>query len=231
MTTARDIISGSLRLIGEASRGLPARDEGLAEGLEALNMYLQSLSAESLMVPYRAEESFTLTVGQDNYTIGASGDFNTSRPILIEDARLVFNTVEYSLKRMRIREYNRIPAKNITAIPERYYYEPVHPLGLIKFDYEPDKSYVFFLSSLKSLSTLANLSTEITLNPEYLHFLKFNLAPILAAEYSKEVSQFVMAEAIRSKKVIKKLTAIYRIPQSSIDKALIGAGSYNINRD
>ncbi len=231
MTTARDIIRGSLRLIGESGRGIPDGDNGLSEGLEALNMFIQSLSSENLMIPERTEESFTLTVGQDNYTIGSGGDLNTTRPMVIEEARLVFNTVEYSLKRMRIREYNRIPAKNITAIPERYYYEPVYPLGILKFDYEPDKAYTLFLSSLKPLATLANLSTVITIQPEYLHFLKFNLAPILGPEYGKDASQFVIAEAMRAKAVIKKLNSIYRIPQSSIDTALVGVGSYNINRD
>ncbi len=231
MTTARDLVTGTLRLIGEGGRGLADDDKGISEGLETLNQYLAILSAEGLMIPSRTEESFVLTVGQDNYTIGTGGDLNTTRPMMIETARLSINNIDYPLSRMMVREYQRIAAKNISGRPERYYYEPVPTLGLLKFDYEPDQAYTLFLTTLKPLSALANLSTVITLPNEYIHFLKYNLAPLLAPEYGTMANQFVMTEAARSRSVIERLNGKFRVPVMVIDTAFTSHNSYNINKD
>lgn len=231
MTTARDIISGALRLISEGGRGLPDDDQNLDEGLKALNLYIQSLSAEQIMVPYRTQESFTMTVGKDNYTYGSGGDLNSARPVNIDAARLTFDTNDYQLKPMNMREYQRIADKTVDGRPERYYYEPDYSLGRLYFDFEPERAYTLTITAIKPISTLTNLSTTISLPDEYLHFLKFNLASILAPEYGKEASAFVVAEAMRSKKVITSLNMNFRVPVAVVDSSFRYNNSFNINTD
>lgn len=89
MATVRDLIKGSLRLLGAIAPGeTPSADEQ-AEALLALNSMISSWSTESLTIYSRVRESFTLTPGQQMRTLGVGGSFNTSRPMEIEEAKLL----------------------------------------------------------------------------------------------------------------------------------------------
>ena len=87
MTTANELISRSLRLMGVQGVGrrtLTANEA--ADGLEALNGMLESFSLERMMVYQILEENFPLVAGTASYTIGSGGTFSTIRPIKIESA-------------------------------------------------------------------------------------------------------------------------------------------------
>jgi hypothetical protein len=115
MTTASDIVSRSLRLIGVLGQGrrtLTANE--LADGIDALNSMLESFSLERLMVYQILEENFSLVIGTGSYTIGTGGTFNTTRPVKIENAFLRDSSNnDYSLALIDNAQYDSIPLKTV----------------------------------------------------------------------------------------------------------------------
>ena len=61
------------------------------------------------------------------------------------------------------------------------------------------------LDSWKPLSTLAALTTSLSLPPGYERALRYALALELAPEYGRQVSEIVMAAAVESKAAIKRM--------------------------
>ncbi len=90
--TIKDIISGSLRLLGVIASGETASAAELADGASALQSILESWSNQGLLIPSVTTDVFPLTAGQPTYTIGinddaSTGDFATYRPMIIEHAK------------------------------------------------------------------------------------------------------------------------------------------------
>lgn len=226
---AQTLIKSSLRLFGGIRRGFTPKAEDMNEGLEALNMLIGSWSAEKLIIPWRTQESFTPSAAAASFTIGSGGDFDTTRPMSISDVFLRDSGgTDYPVTRMTQDQYNNIADKDITALPRQYWYRPEYPLGVLVFDSVLDTTYDVHISSFKPLSQIATLTTALSLPDEYLAALKFNLAPMLAPEYGKDVSQSVMFWADDTKKTIENLNASNRVPESEI---ITSGPSYNIFAD
>lgn len=92
-TTVRDVISGSLRLIGAIAAGETASASEASDALSSLNAMLSSWSTNGLMIYKYQREVFLLTAGKAKYTIGPLADFNTIRPITIQTAKFTDPTV------------------------------------------------------------------------------------------------------------------------------------------
>ena len=98
MATVRDLIKGSLRLLGAIDPGENVSSEEAADGLVTLNEIIESLSLDRLLIYEYKREKFDLVPSQSSYTIGASGNFNTTRPQKIEIAALeIQSTIPYEL--------------------------------------------------------------------------------------------------------------------------------------
>ena len=77
--TARDLIRGSLRLIGVIASGeTPAASESL-DALESLNSMIKSWSGQRLTLFRIQREVFELVPQKASYTMGPLGDFNTAK--------------------------------------------------------------------------------------------------------------------------------------------------------
>ena len=65
-------------------------------------------------------EQFPLVSGQNPYTIGYGGDFNTSRPMKIIDAYLLLNNgsipVSYPMQVLGYDDYNAVRLKTLAAL-------------------------------------------------------------------------------------------------------------------
>lgn len=227
---AQTLIKGSLRLFGGIRRGFTPRAEDMNEGLEALNMLLGNLSAEKISLHYRTQESFSVAATAISFTIGSGGDFNTTRPLSVSDVYLRSSEgIDYPLSEMTQEQYNAISDKTVVGLPTSYWYRPEYPLGVITFDSKVDTTYTVYLSSYKPLTQIATLTTTISLPDEYLGMLKYNLAPMLAPEYGKEVSQSVMYLANDMKTNVRNLNASNRVPESVLSMGM--SGGYNIFSD
>lgn len=225
MTTARDLITRSMRLM----RVIGAKDtpdaEEMTDGLRALNAMLDKFWLEGYMV-YRWETaSHALTAGDGDYTIGTGGDINVTRPNSIPDAYIRYNTVDYPLEIIASQDYDSIPIKSISAIPDRLYYDPAYPLGVIYLFPVPVASMTLYYSSPKRLESFANLSDTIDLPPGYEDMLAYQLAVHYSPEFGVEPSPTVIAMARESKAIIKRSNTKQRT--ISVDSALLGGTGFN----
>src|SRR5688500_1268969 len=104
-----------LRLLGVLGEGETASASQLADALDAVNVLLDSWSNDNLLCIAIVREEFTLTAGQSSRTMGPSGNFNTTRPIDIENATIedqsASPTAEYPLTIIGRDEYAAITQK------------------------------------------------------------------------------------------------------------------------
>lgn len=210
--TINQLLRTALRKLGVADLISDSSPEEYANALESANAMLKSWSSRGLITYHIVKENFPLVVGQAAYTIGTSGNFNTSRPNELVGAFLRdANGTDYPLTIIDRDKYNRIPIKTISARPEELYYYPTAPLAVIYTNTEPDQVYTLYLDSLKPLAELV-LDDTFTLPPEYEEALVYNLALRLSSEYQVRPSDVV---AMIAQESLRNLT-IQPVPESNL---------------
>ncbi|MET3414822.1 hypothetical protein [Methylobacterium sp. 1030] len=221
MATVRDLITRSLRLIQVIGAAEPAGDEDAADALVTLNEMLESWSIEKDTIFEEKRETFPVSAGTASYTIGPAGVFATVRPVQIKAAFLREGTSDLPLTIIDDVEYSAIPDKSASTKPYRLYYDANHPLGTLIFDSVPPAPYTLGLTSLKPLTTLADLNTVLSLPPGYAQALRYNLALQLAPEYERPVSDDVRRIAAESKGAIMDANTMNQNNSSQVDPALM----------
>ena len=209
MTTANEIISRSLRLmgvLGQGRRTLTANEA--ADGLEALNGMLESFSLERMMVYQILEENFPLVAGTASYTIGSGGTFSTIRPIKIESAFIRDSSnIDYQLEIINNEAYDSVQLKTVSSRPQYLYYDPVYPLAYIRLLYVPAYADTLYINSWKQLQQFTDGTTALALPPGYQRMIVYNLAIEMNAEYQTKLAPEVVAIATQSKAAIKRINA------------------------
>lgn len=228
--TARTLIRRALMLIGVLAEGENPSAEALSDGILALNDLLGSWSAEGLMIPTVVREEFALTVGQASRTIGVGGNFNTTRPIVIEKAMIEIQssspTVETQLQLLTLEQYAGIVAKDSSGFPTQMYIAGTNPLETVYLWPVPSVADKLVIYSQKPLTSIATANDTIDMAPPYARCLRFNLAMELAAEYGKATPAEVVKIAAEAKGNVKRLN----ITQHHLltDEVLMTSGGYNI---
>jgi hypothetical protein len=204
---ASDLIKASIRLIGAYAPGETPPSEDLNDGLSALNLMLDSWFADRTLVYAVTKESFPLVAGQSSYTIGTSGNFNTTRPFKIEGAYIRDSNNQDSFVEVTDDQnrYNLIGVKSTQGRPYILLYDPQMSTGKIYLYYTPDTTYTLYLDSWKPVTQVSSLSTSLTFPPGYERAIKYNLAIELAPEYGTSVKDEVAYLAKESKKEIQNL--------------------------
>lgn len=225
MSTARDLISGSLRLIGVLASGETPSDAEAEDALSSLNGMLDRWSANGLTIFNKAIEKFLLIPGQRDYTIGVGGDFDTSRPTKIQDAGLEIEsftpTKELPVNIVTLDQWANLIVKDIqSTIPVAIYPNDGFPFTTISVWPVPSAANKLVLYSLKPLSSL-DLTTDILLPPGYADAIKYNMAVRLAPEYGKTLSQDVKDDA---------RDALADVKRSNIEPLYLGTDSALHNR-
>lgn len=229
--TGRDLVSASLRLIGAIAQGeAPAASE-VTDGLAAINRMIDSWSTESLIIYADAKEEFTLVVGQQDYTMGPSGNFNTTRPLRFLQATIKVDSttpaIEYQLNFKSLTEWVMIKQKGLSSnIPSDIYVEASYPLATVSLYPVPSVANKVVLYTQKQVTSIATPDTVIALPPGYEDALVYNAALRLAPEYGKAPSELVMALAIETKANIKRLNI--KSSYLRVDDALITPARFNI---
>ena len=232
--TVRDLLKGSLRLIGAIATGETPSNEELQDGLSALNSMLSGWSTEKLMVFAKIREEFSLVSGTQSYTIGSSGTFNTTKPQEIEEAKIedqsVSPTVEYPVRILNMQEWAAIHTKDFQAnIPTSLYREVGAALDTLYMYPKPSAANKLVLYSWKPFSSLATLDTSLSFPPGYERAVRYNLAVEWAPEFGKQFGPETKVGQIadESKENIKRMniTPSYL----GVDSALTGGRPYNIH--
>ena len=226
--TVRDLIKSSLRIIGAIASGeTPGADE-TSDALQTLNGILGSWSNQSLLVPSKAREVFTLVAGTSSYSIGPSGTFDTTRPIKILSASIIDagQDFETNINILTQQQYAEISNKNLSGSATAIYAEGTYPLDTINVYPKPAAADQLVIYSMKPIVSFASANDLITLPAGYDRALKYNLAVELAAEYGKQLPQEVVVIASESKSEIEALNS--EVVYLTSDALFINRNIFNI---
>ena len=208
--TARDIVTKALQKIGALVKSeSPAADEA-SDGLFALNSMLNSWSNDSLNIYARTWETFNLVANTGSYTIGASGVFNTVRPMKVIAAYIRSGTIDYPITIVDDEAYNSIGFKSVTGIPEFLNIDNGFPLATVRLYPYPSSAYQLFLLTEKPLTEFSTLDTVYAMPPGTDRALIYNLAIDLAPEYNQQVGPLIVDTAKKSLGLIRTKVAQVR---------------------
>ncbi len=210
VTTVRDIIRGSMRLIGAIAIGENPSAEEASEGLSVLNEMLDSWSQERLIIPFISREAFPLIPGQQSYTMGPTGDFNTAQPLDIKDILVqVAGTNPVLETPVEILTHEQWVAISVKSTPSslvtKAYIQGTSPLETIQFWPVPTVANNIVIYSTKPLASYSTINDSFIVPQGYTKAIRYNLAIALSPEYGKPVSVDLISGAMQSKENIKRM--------------------------
>lgn len=230
--TVRDLIAGSLRLIGVLAQSESPAAQEEQDAFNALNDLVASFSTEHLIIPNVVREVFNCVAGTQTYAMGPGATFDTSRPIQIVDALTVVQgsnpEQELPMKIINENEFASIFIKSVeSTIPLWLYSDGAFPNTNLNLWPVPQVNSQLVLYSLKPLTSFASVNTTVSLPPGGNRMLRFNLAIELAPEYGKmELDPKIVAIAEASKANFKR--ANQKPLYMKTDDALAGPrGTFN----
>lgn len=236
LTTPLDIITLALKDAGVIGVGQTASAEDSTDAFDKLNMILSQWNHQRWMVFHLADVAFTST-GASSYTVATGGDFDTPRPDRIEDAFLrqyptAAQPVDSFIRILESREdYNRITVK-LTTGPAKYaFYDPVYPIGIIRFwPVSQATTFEHHISVKAQLTEFTSLAQTINLPNVYKPAMLYTLACWLRPGYQMAADPQIVALAMHSLSVIRGANA--QIPTLRMPRAVIGRGGrYDIWSD
>lgn len=209
MTTAGDIINGSLRLLGVLAEGEVPSAETSQDALSAMNQMIESWNTERLSVFSTQDQVFTWPAGALSRTFGPSGDFVGNRPVLLDDSTYYKDPgtgVSYGIKFINQQQYDGIAVKTVTSTyPQVMFINMSYP-DIEMFVYpKPTRALEWHFISVEELHQPATLDTDLTFPPGYLRAFRYNLATELAPEFGVEPTPQVMRIAMTSKRNLKRI--------------------------
>jgi hypothetical protein len=231
LTTALDIVTAALKKSGVVGQGQVAEPEDANDAFGDLNDMLAQWQRKRWLVYHLVDVAFTST-GAQSYTVGPGGNFNVARPDRVEAAfvRLLNATQQpdIPLTLLEAREtYNRVVLKAQPGFPSYIFYDPAFPLGAVYPVWVPTAGlYEIHLTLKEQLGAFASLNSTVSLPPEYMAALKWNLTIRIHASYpGYPVSPEVVALARDSLNTIRNANA--QLPELEMPLSRRG-GRYNI---
>ena len=209
MSTAGDLITGALRLIGQLAEGETASPETANDALVAMNQMIDSWSTERLSVFSTQDQVFTWPPATISRTLGPTGDFVGNRPILIDDATYFRDPgtgVSFGIKIINQQQYDGIAVKTVTTTyPQVLWYNTTMP-NIEMFLYPvPTRALEWHFISVEELTQPALLATVLSFPPGYLRAFRFNLAVEIATEFGIEPPANVSRIAMAAKRTLKRI--------------------------
>ena len=209
MTTAGDLINGSLRLLGVLAEGETPSSETSQDALLAMNQMIQSWNTERLAVFSTQDQVVTWPPSTISRTFGPTGDIVANRPVAIDDStyfRDPSNGISYGLKLINQQQYNGIAVKTVTSTyPQVMWVNMTYPDVEMYVYPVPTKVLEFHIVSVEELTQPANLATDLAFPPGYLRCFRYNLACEMAPEFGTEPSRQVQRIAMTSKRNLKRI--------------------------
>lgn len=208
MTTALKLIEGSMRLIGALAEEEPLGPAAAQDALTAFNQMLDSWSTERLSVFCTQDQQFTWPANQRSRTLGPTGNFVGTRPVLLNDSTYYVgpNNLSFSPQFVNEDQYNAIALKSVTSTyPNVIFVNMTFP-DITMFVYPvPIQALEWHFISVQELAQAANLSVDILLPKGYLRAFRFNLAVEIANEFGEEVMPSTKRIADNSKRNLKRI--------------------------
>ena len=234
MATVQELIKAAFRKVGAISTGQTPSDGELQDALDDLNRMLETWSTREILTYVSTSENFSMVAGTASYTMGSSGTASSTRAKKILDAFVRDSSnYDHSVRIIGEGEYNAVKSKTTQSRPNRLFYDPEYPLGVINLYPVPNAAETMYIESQKLLHTaFTALTTTVSLPGEYEEAIIYNLAVRLAPEHELEVPKLVGAIAVSSLSNIITLNAANKVEPVSLDPAITGGGRlYDINTD
>lgn len=209
MTTAGDIINGSLRLLGVIAEGETPTAAESSDALSAMNQMIDSWNTERLAIYSTQDQVFTWPPSTISRTLGPSGDFIGNRPITLDDSTYFIDPssgISYGVKIINQQQYDGIAVKTVTStFPQVIWLNMDNP-NIEMFVYPvPTRALSWHFISVQELTQPATLATVLAFPPGYLRAFRYNLACEFAPEFGVEPSPQVKRIAMSSKRNLKRI--------------------------
>lgn len=209
MTTAGDIIDGSLRLLGVLAEGETPSAATSQDALTAMNQMIDSWNTERLSVFSTQDQVFTWPASAISRTLGPSGNFVGNRPILLDDATYYVDAgtgVSYGIKMINQQQYDGIAVKTVTSTYPQVIFTNMSYPNIEMFVYPvPTRALQWHFISVTELTQPATLATVLSFPPGYLRAFRYNLATEMAPEFGVEPTPQVQRIAMTSKRNLKRI--------------------------
>lgn len=236
ISTAQDIITDALQIIGVIAANETPATEDLNLGLRTLNGMLGRWSASSLLIRSTTEDSYVVPAGTTSFTIGSGGNCNTGKPIKILNAYMRDSGgTDTEVRIIEYEEYDSYVNKDVAATPDALYYDPGASqggtLGTAYLYPKADQQYTIYFRSDKYFTEFTSLSTTSTFEDMYYEALAYGLAVRLFRKFkhvSVPIPQDIVDIAASAKKDIGVVNAVSH--KSIIDIGRKG-NRYNIYTD
>lgn len=211
MATAIEMITRAMRLAGVLRKNTQPDDDEAADGLTSLNAMLESWTIERLFVPYIVDEALTLVAGDGSYTMGPSGDLNTTTPTRIDPSCTIrLNDLDYPLMMVDQTAWSGITAKTTvqSSIPLYLFADMQFPLVVLNFWPVPSQAAECRVKSWKQLQTFSDLTTALSIGKGYQRAIEYSLAEEFGPEFDVDVPAGVRVIAQRARKNIKRINTV-----------------------
>ena len=179
--------------------------------LRYVNDLLEDWSTQTLAVYGLSNQTFNTVAAQATYTVGVGGNWNTNRPVRINDpAYSVINSVSFPCVQISQAEYNAITDKTQTqAYPNVYLYVNEYPMGLVTLWPVPSAITPVTFSIDLIIDSVPTAATVLEFPPGYMNAFMYALGVKLAPRFGKRMRDYpdVVAEALRSFGNIKRANA------------------------
>ena len=209
MTTAAELINGSLRLLGVLAEGEEPSVAVMQDSIMAMNQMIQSWDTERLSVFSTQDQVFTWPAYTMSRTIGPTGDFVGNRPIEVDDATYFKDPssgLSFGIKIINQQQYDGIAFKTVTSTyPQVMWINNTFPDMEITVYPVPIKALEWHIISVETLTEVSSVATDMYFPPGYLRAFRYNLACELAPEFGGEPSPQVQRIAMSSKRNIKRI--------------------------
>lgn len=229
MATVGDQINGSLRLIGKLAEGETPSAETSADCLTAFNQMVDSWNTERLSIFATEDQTFTWPANTISRTLGPTGNFVGSRPVLVDDSTyFVYSNLSYPLSFVNQDQYNGIALKTVTStFPQLMWVNMGMPDITLTVYPVPTNALEMHIISVEELTQPATLATSLVIPPGYLRAFRFCLAVEIAAEFGEEPPPTVKRIAAIAKRNIKRINNPNDV--MSMPYSLIGRRKNNFN--
>jgi hypothetical protein len=209
MTTAAELIDGSLRLLGVLAEGETPSAAVMQDSIMAMNQMIQSWDTERLSVFSTQDQVFTWPAYTMSRTIGPTGDFVGNRPIEVDDATYFKDPssgLSFGIKIINQQQYDGIAFKTVTSTyPQVMWINNTFPDMEITVYPVPIKALEWHIISVETLNEVTSVATDLYFPPGYLRAFRYNLACELAPEFGIEPSPQVQRIAMTSKRNLKRI--------------------------
>lgn len=241
MATARtisDVVYRALRLLHVIRADETPQTADLNTGLSVLQDMMAAWATDGVMIPMAIWEHFTLIPNQSTYTVGEDGTptLATVRPETVLQAYLLDSAgYTHPIEIISENEYAGILDKSLTnEFPTSVFVKYTSPNLTMTFYEVPDTAYEFYFVSNKPFIEPSSLSEDVFLDIEiprsYHKALADNLAVELAPEYGvQELSQLVLAAAVKGKNALVSASAARRVNPARIDLGVTRRKTYSLS--